>query len=217
MSMRAPLPRPWPSLLSALLLAVPLALVAIATFASPVPPPAGAPAGSAASGGPGRTGRGLTSRQGADLILRGGPIYTMDAARSWAEAVAIKGEKIVYVGTSAGVAEHTGPRTRVVDLEGRMVLPGFQDSHIHPVSGGIAYLSCALYGLESKDAYVKKVKEYAAQHPEKTWIKGDGWTLDVFAPTGIPHKSLLDAVVKDRPVYLESSGRRSTRGRPAGP
>ena len=104
MSMRAPLPRPWPRPLSAALLAVPLALlVTVGSGAAPEPRPAGGSGGTTSGAGSGGSGRGPSSRQAADLILRGGPIYTMDAARSWAEAVAIKDEKIVYVGTSAGV------------------------------------------------------------------------------------------------------------------
>ncbi len=205
MSIHLPQPRSWWRPFFIALFAAAFMVVALSTFASPEPPSAGAPGGGATGAGSGKMGRGLSSRQGADLVLRGGPIYTMDAARSWAEAIAVRGEKIVYVGSAAGVADYTGPRTKVVDLKGRMVLPGFQDSHIHPVSGGIGYLSCALYDLKSKDDYSKAVKEYAAKHPDKPWIRGDGWVLDVFAPTGIPHKSLLDAVVKDRPVYLESS------------
>jgi hypothetical protein len=203
MPIRTPHPRPWSKPFFPFLLAALCATFVIAVSASPAPPPAGAPAGGA--DGSGRMGRGLSPRQGADLVLRGGPIYTMDRARSWAEAVAIKGEKIVYVGSSAGAADFIGPRTKVVDLGGRMVLPGFQDSHLHPVGAGVAYLGCPLYDLETKEAYVKAVKECAAKHSDKPWIRGDGWTLDAFAPTGIPRKDLLDAVIPDRPVYLESS------------
>jgi predicted amidohydrolase YtcJ len=141
----------------------------------------------------------------ADLVLRGGAVYTMDAARSWAEAVAVRGDTIVYVGPDRGVADYIGPRTRVVDLAGKMVLPAFQDAHIHPVAGGVGYMSCALYGVEGKDAYLKAVAAYAAQHPDKPWIRGEGWSLAAFSPTGIPDRALLDAVVPDRPVYLESS------------
>ena len=141
----------------------------------------------------------------ADWVFRGGRVYTLDPRQPWAEAVAVRGDKIVYVGPAGGVVPYISPRTRVVDLGGRMVLPAFQDSHVHPVSGGIGYLSCALFDYKTKDEYVKAVKAYAASNPGKPWIRGDGWVLDAFAPSGIPSKELLDAVVKDRPVYLESS------------
>jgi hypothetical protein len=75
-----------------------------------------------------------TDSGSADLVLRGGAVYTVDAARSWAEAVAVRGNRIVYVGPEDGVSTYIGPRTRVVDLKGKMVLPGFQDAHIHAPS-----------------------------------------------------------------------------------
>src|SRR5256885_1044607 len=141
----------------------------------------------------------------ADVVLRGGAVYPLDAARSWAESVAIRKETIVYVGPDSGIAPYVGPRTHVVNLEGRMVLPAFQDSHIHPISGGISQMQCALYDLETKEKYLAAVAKYATEHKDAAWIRGDGWSLAAFAPTGIPDKSLLDPVVPDRPVYLESS------------
>ncbi|HEU4401838.1 MAG TPA: amidohydrolase [Candidatus Polarisedimenticolia bacterium] len=142
----------------------------------------------------------------ADLVLRHGAIYTLDAVRSWAEAVAVRGERIVYVGPDRGVAAYVGPKTRVVDLGGRMVLPAFQDSHIHPISGGISYsVTCALYDRHTLDGYLEAVAEYAKKHPDLPWIRGDGWTMDIFAPTGIPDRRFLDKVLPDRPVYLENS------------
>jgi len=71
----------------------------------------------------------------ADLVLTGGAVYTVDAARTWAQAVAIRGGRIAAVGTDAEMRPHVGPRTEVVNLRGRMVLPGFQDAHVH-ASGG---------------------------------------------------------------------------------
>ncbi|HEX9428730.1 MAG TPA: amidohydrolase, partial [Candidatus Polarisedimenticolia bacterium] len=146
-----------------------------------------------------------SARFPADLVLRGGPIYTVDGVRSWAEALAVRGEKIVYVGADRGVAEYIGSKTRVVNLQGKMVLPAFQDAHIHPISAGISHYACALYDFKTKENYAGAVKKYAAAHPEKPWIRGDGWSLAAFAPTGLPDRRLLDAVVADRPVYLESS------------
>jgi hypothetical protein len=133
-------------------------------------------------------------------------VYTVDAVRTWAEAVAVRGDRIVFVGAAREAAAYIGPRTRVVDLAGRLLLPAFQDAHIHPITGGISYsVGCALYDLEGREAYVKAVADYAAKHPSAPWIRGDGWLLSAFAPTGIPDRKLLDAVVPDRPVYLESS------------
>ncbi len=145
------------------------------------------------------------TRQPASLVLRGGAVYTVNRARSWAQAVALRGDRIVYVGSDAGASAYVGAKTKVIDLGGKMVLPGFQDAHIHPVDAGINYRSCALYGLSTQKDYLKTVADYAAQHPDAPWIRGSGWSLAAFAPTGIPDRALLDKVVPDRPVYLESS------------
>jgi predicted amidohydrolase YtcJ len=148
---------------------------------------------------------GAAHARAADLVLRGGAVYTMDAVRSWAESIAIRKDTIVYAGPDSGVGPYVGPRTRVVNLGGRMVLPAFQDAHIHPISGGIGQRQCALYDQKTKEEYVAAVAAYAKQHPEAAWIRGDGWSLAAFAPSGVPDRKFLDAVVSDRPVYLESS------------
>jgi len=184
-------------------------IAAISPGLSPAAPPdptrsPGVPA-SPSGGGPAAGPAGGRARP-ADVVLHGGPVYTVDAVRTWAEAVAVRGDKIVFVGPAREVAAYIGPRTKVVDLKGRLLLPAFQDAHIHPISGGVSYaLGCSLYDLEGKDAYVKGVADYAARHAGAPWIRGDGWLLSAFAPTGIPDRRLLDAVVPDRPVYLESS------------
>jgi predicted amidohydrolase YtcJ len=143
--------------------------------------------------------------EAADLALRNGAVYTVDGARSWAQAVAIRGGRIVYVGTDAGIASLVGARTRVVDLRGRMLLPGFQDVHIHPISGGIQANSCDLSGAKTIEEYVAAVRKYAAAHPEEAWITGGGWLMSTFGPGGRARRELLDAAVPDRPVYLSSS------------
>ena len=127
-----------------------------------------------------------TDSGSADLVLRGGAVYTVDAARSWAEAVAVRGDRIVYVGPEDGVSAYIDPRTRVVDLEGKMVLPGFQDAHIHPPGGGVGYLTCGLYDLTTREEYLQAVAECAKRRPDAPWVRGDGWSLSAFAPTGIP-------------------------------
>ncbi len=168
-----------------------------ATAPATVPTPTGA--GTAPGGAGARV-------RPADLVLFGGPVYTVDAVRTWAEAVAVRGERIVYVGSGQGVTAYIGPKTKKVDLQGRMLMPAFQDAHIHPISGGTSYsLGCSLYDVEGKGAYVKQVADCAAKRKSAPWIKGDGWRLSDFAPTGIPDRRLLDAAVPDRPVYLESS------------
>jgi hypothetical protein len=83
----------------------------------------------------------------ADFVLEGAEVYTVDAARTWAEAVAIRGDEIVYVGSNDGATHYVGPRTRVVNLAGKMILPGFQDAHVHPLWAGVEQLNCKLADL----------------------------------------------------------------------
>ena len=139
----------------------------------------------------------------ADLLFVNGAVYTVDAARSWAQAVAVRGDRIVAVGTDDEVRSLRGSATQVRDLRGRMLLPGFQDAHVHPVSGGVELLQCALLGLGSEQAYLEAIATYAAEHPGEPWILGGGWSMDAF-PGGRPEAAALDRIVPDRPVYLPS-------------
>jgi hypothetical protein len=140
----------------------------------------------------------------ADLAFRNGAIYTVDGARSWAEALAIDDGRIVYVGTNAGTKDYIGPNTQVVDLAGRMVLPGMQDVHIHPISGGIEANGCDLNATNIVDEYLAIIKKYAEDNPNEPWIKGGGWAMSSFGPGALARKELLDAIVPDRPVILWS-------------
>ncbi|GBC86086.1 N-substituted formamide deformylase [bacterium HR12] len=139
----------------------------------------------------------------ADLALVNGAVYTVDAARRWARAVAVRDGRIVAVGTDAEIRELVGPRTEVIDLAGRMLLPGFQDAHVHPPSAGVEMLQCELLDLHGLDEYREAIRAYAAAHPEAEWILGGGWAMDVF-PGGVPTKEILDELVPDRPVFLPS-------------
>lgn len=140
----------------------------------------------------------------ADLVFRGGAVYTMDAARSWAEAVAVRDGTIVFVGAETAVEPFIGPRTRVVALDGAMVLPGFHDSHVHPVTGGIELGQCDLNGLATERELLDAVAACSETHPDDVWIVGGGWDLTVFAG-GNPHRELLDQRVPGRAIFLSSS------------
>jgi predicted amidohydrolase YtcJ len=139
----------------------------------------------------------------ADLVLRGGRVATMDARRSFEAAIAVRDGRIVAVGGDDAVLSWIGPRTRVVELRGRSVTPGFGDAHVHPVSAGVGRLRCDLTEARGLDAYLATIGGYAATHPDEVWIRGDGWSMSDF-PGGIPHRDDLDRVVPDRPVFLES-------------
>ncbi|MCG3120444.1 MAG: N-substituted formamide deformylase [bacterium] len=139
-----------------------------------------------------------------DWVLRHGAIYTMNAARSWAETIAIADGRIVYVGPDSTSKEWIGSRTKIIELQGKMVLPGFHDSHVHPVSGGVELGECNLNGLSTPEQVLEAVRRYAQQNPDVAWIRGGGWDLPIF-PNGNPHKSLLDSIVANRPVFLSAA------------
>ncbi|MDO0938685.1 amidohydrolase [Streptomyces sp. DG2A-72] len=134
----------------------------------------------------------------ADLLFTGGPVLTPEGRT--ATAVAVTGDRITAVGHDE-VHDLAGPRTEVVDLAGRLLLPGFQDAHVHPVPAGLELTRCDLTGTRTADASVAAVRAYADAHPEREWITGGGWSMEAFEG-GTPTKELLDAVVPDRPVYL---------------
>ncbi|HKG91485.1 MAG TPA: amidohydrolase family protein [Gemmatimonadaceae bacterium] len=140
----------------------------------------------------------------ADLVFVGGAVYTVDAARSWATAAAVRGGRIVYVGDDAGARRLTGARTRVVELRGRMLLPGFQDSHVHP-GGGLGLTSLRLHGVFDRTELFRRVREFAAANPAQPWITGGGWEVGAFKPAGVPSRQMLDSLVPDRPAFLSAS------------
>ncbi len=140
----------------------------------------------------------------ADLILRNGHIYTSNPAQPWAEALAIRGNHIVAVGGEADVARRRGPRTQVIDLGGRMAMPGILDTHIHFLSGSQSLDQIYLDDADTAAEIQRRVKEYAAAHPDRKWLLGRGWVYNVFRPSGLPTKDILDQIVSDRPVVLEN-------------
>ncbi len=146
---------------------------------------------------------GETSRE-ADLLFRGGAVYTVDAARSWARAVAVRDGRIVYVGGDSVPAGLIGPGTEVVDLAGATVLPGFQDAHVHPISGGAELGECPLHSLTTAAAVVDSIRACAAAGGDSGWVRGGGWQLPLF-PSANPSKALLDKAVPDRPAAIEAA------------
>ncbi|WP_372593396.1 amidohydrolase [Actinotalea sp.] len=136
-----------------------------------------------------------------DLVLRGGPVLTCDAAGTRASAVAVHAGRVVAVGHDDAVAGLIGQRTEVVDLDGRLLLPGFQDAHVHTVWGGLDLMRCDLAPLSTREAYLERIAGYAAEHPDDPWLLGGGWQMSAF-PGGTPRASELDAVVGDRPAFL---------------
>jgi predicted amidohydrolase YtcJ len=143
----------------------------------------------------------MSSTDRADLVLTGGQVFTADPANSWARAVAVRGNRIVAVGSDREVMEHAGPSTRVIGLRGRTVTPGFGDAHVHPISSGLERFQCNLHDAAGIGEYLERVAAYAAANPDLPWILGGGWYLAHF-PGGLARREDLDRVIPDRPVYL---------------
>jgi predicted amidohydrolase YtcJ len=142
----------------------------------------------------------------ADRVFLNGAIYTVDGERSWAEAVAVKAGRIVYVGDNEGAGAYIGATTAVTELRKQMMLPGFHDSHIHIMIGTLAGEECSLMRLETVAEIAARLKECASLTGigDDGWILGGGWGEWLW-PEANPQKGLLDALFPDRPVYLESS------------
>jgi predicted amidohydrolase YtcJ len=134
-----------------------------------------------------------------DRIFVNGNIWTGDDAHPKAEAFAIAGDKLLAVGTNQQIRALAFAGTAIVDLKGRFVLPGFQDSHLH--FPGPSVNSVRLDGIETLDAFQKQLSEFAKSHPKLSWITGGGWGYSAF-PNQTVDKKYVDAVISDRPVYV---------------
>jgi predicted amidohydrolase YtcJ len=146
----------------------------------------------------------------ADVIFTGGPVYTPDPsgrrlvpAGPPPQAVAVRGDRIIAVAEPAdrGLADLTGPRTEVVDLRGRALLPGFQDAHVHPAWAGVTMIGCNLIGTATRDEALARISAYVASHADREWIAGSGWRMEWF-DRGTPSRELLDQITGGRPAYL---------------
>lgn len=136
----------------------------------------------------------------ADLIFRNGAVYTMEPARPWARAVAVRGSRIVHVGGEGGLAALTGPRTRVVDLAGRMLLPGFVEAHIHPLTGATITRGVDLQ-FDTREEILAALRAWKERTGPVPVVRGFGWRYNAFPAAG-PRKEDLDAIWPDTPVLL---------------
>jgi predicted amidohydrolase YtcJ len=144
----------------------------------------------------------LAAPPAADLIVTNAKIWTVDAARPTAEAVAVLGDRIVAVGSESEIAAWRGPKTSVIDAHGKRLLPGFNDAHVHFVSGGMQLDSVQLNDATSAEEIKRRVGERAAQTPKGEWITGGDWDETKWNPPRLPTRELIDPVTGDRPVFL---------------
>lgn len=144
-----------------------------------------------------------SSSTAADLVIRNARIYTQNPAQPEASSIAILDGAIIAVGDDAATALFVADSTRVIDAEQGMLLPGFHDAHVHPLSSGAALLGCSVSAATTEEAILQSLQDCAAD-AEDGWLVGLDFNLGLF-PNGNPHKAALDAVFPERPVYLEAA------------
>ena len=144
----------------------------------------------------------LLAAETADTIITNARVYTVNPQQKWAEAIAVRADKIIFVGDAKSAESYKGPSTKVIDAKGKLVLPGFTDCHVHFMSGSLGLTQVDLTGANTIEEIQKRVKDYAAAHPTLPWVTGMGWQYPTFGATALPNKKILDDVLADRPVYL---------------
>jgi predicted amidohydrolase YtcJ len=142
------------------------------------------------------------SRPAADLIITHAKVWTVDKAHPTAEAVAILGNRIVAVGSNAEITAWRAPSTRVIDAEGKPLLPGFNDAHLHFVDGGAQLGNVELSDCTSVEEFVRRMRERARTTPKGEWILGGDWDETKWDPVQLPNKEWIDSFTPDTPVFI---------------
>jgi predicted amidohydrolase YtcJ len=147
-------------------------------------------------------GRGTATQDTADIVFRNGNIYTVNSSNPKAEAIAVKADRIVFVGSNAEAQKLVGKNTRVVDLQGKTVLPGLTDSHQHLPGVGLREITLNLEGIPSLEDFLSKVKTRVAEARPGEWVTGRGWIETFWKPPVFPTRADLDKVAPNNPVVL---------------
>ncbi len=142
------------------------------------------------------------SKPAADLIIVNARVWTVDKTQPEAQAVAVLGDRIVAVGGNTTVAAWRGPKTRVIDAGGKLLLPGFNDAHVHFVSGGLQLDSVDLKDAASAQEFARQIGARAKARPKNEWITGGNWDETKWRPAEIPSKELIDALTPETPVFV---------------
>jgi predicted amidohydrolase YtcJ len=135
----------------------------------------------------------------ADIVIKNAKVFTSNEAMPHAEAVAVKGNRIVFVGTNEGADEFKGESTRIIDGQGRTLTAGFIDSHFHLLWGAIWSGSAQLYDVKNLNDVKTALTEFAAQNKTSTWVDGRGIKYGIMET-----RQQLDAMISDRPVYINA-------------
>jgi predicted amidohydrolase YtcJ len=138
----------------------------------------------------------------ADLVLVNGKIWTVDDKRPEVEAVAVLGNRIAAVGSTEEVRKWIGASTKVVDLQGRRVTPGFNDSHVHFLDGGMGLASVQLRDARTPEEFRDRIRDFAVKSPKGRWILNGNWDHENWTPPALPTRRLIDAITPDNPVFI---------------
>jgi predicted amidohydrolase YtcJ len=144
----------------------------------------------------------VPSKPVAELILTNAKVWTVDPAHPSAQAVAVLGERIVAVGTNTEVDPWRGPHTHVIDAGGKLLLPGFNDAHVHFVDGGLQLERVQLNDAVSLQEFVRRIGERAKGTPKGSWILGGEWDETKWTPAQLPTRQLIDPVTPETPVFV---------------
>ena len=138
----------------------------------------------------------------ADLVIVNATVRTMDARRPVVEAVAVYGNRIVAVGTTAEIRRFAGAQTRVIDAGGRLVLPGFNDAHVHFLSGGFQLANVDLRDAATPQEFAERIRRFAAGLPPGRWVTGGDWDHERWPGAPLPTRQLIDAFTPNTPVFV---------------
>ena len=138
----------------------------------------------------------------ADAVYLNANIYTVDAASAWANAMAVSDGTIVAIGSDADMAEHTGDITAVHDLQGRMIMPGIHDTHMHPSHAGVGHTIECSFLTNDLNVALDTLQECLADIPDGGWLRGGQWNFGLFAGTDKTPKAILDELAPNHPVFL---------------
>ena len=142
------------------------------------------------------------SKPAADLLITNAKIWTGDKAHPAAQGVAVIGDRIVAVGSNSDVEILRGPTTKTINAGGKLLVPGFNDAHVHFVDGGAQLDSVQLNDVTNTNEFVRRIAEQAKRTPKGEWIKGGDWDETKWSPAKLPTKDLIDGVTPDNPVFL---------------
>src|ERR1700726_996691 len=142
------------------------------------------------------------SQPAADLIIRNAKVWTVDKDHPTAQAVAVLGDRIVAGGSNADVEAWHGAHTRTIDASGKLLLPGFNDSHVHFVDGGLSLDSVQLNDATSAAEFARRIGEQAKKTPKGEWVTSGDWDETKWTPATMPTKELIDPLTPDTPVFV---------------